>query len=41
MRGLKVKPADEDSIGVAYSDGLEQISFPSRDASFFKEAFVF
>ena len=34
MRGLKVKPSYEQLIGTASSDGLEQIKFPSRDASF-------
>ena len=34
MRGLKVKPPYEQLIGVATSDGLGNIKFPSRDASF-------
>ena len=41
MRVLKVKPIYEDLIGAAYSDGLEQIKLPSRDASFFKKWFSF
>ena len=34
IRGLKVKPKYEDLIGVAFSNGLEQIKIPNRDASF-------
>ena len=34
MRGLKVKPTYESLTGVAFSDGLEHIKFPNRDASF-------
>ena len=37
MRGLKVHPRYEDLIEVAFSDGLENIIFPYRDASFFKK----
>ena len=32
MKGLRVKPTYEQLIGVAVSDGLEQIKFPSRNA---------
>ena len=40
MRGLKLKPKYEDLIGVAFSDGLEHIKFPNRDAKFLREGFV-
>ena len=40
MRGLKVKPPYEQLIGVASSDGLEQIKFPSRDAKVLREGFI-
>ena len=33
MRGLRVRPQYEDSIGVAKSDGLENIKFPNKDAT--------
>ena len=36
MRGMKVKPSNDQLIGVASSDGLEQITFPSRDAKFLR-----
>ena len=39
MRGLKVKPSCEQLIGVASSDGLEQLKSPNRDASFVKKLF--
>ena len=34
MRGLRVKPSYEQLINVAVSDGLEQIKFPNRNATF-------
>ena len=34
MRGLTIKPAYASLIGVAFSNGLGNIKFPSRDASF-------
>ena len=40
MRGLRVKPSYEQLINVAVSDGLEQIKFPNRDASFLRNGFV-
>ena len=40
MRGLKVKPPYEQVIGVASSDGLEQIKFPNRDAGFLRDGFI-
>ena len=40
MRGLKVKPSYEQLIGVAPSDGLEQIKFPNGDASFLRNGFI-
>ena len=38
--GLKVHRRYEDLIGVAVSDGLEQIKFPNRDASFLRNGYV-
>ena len=40
MKGLKVKPTYEDLIGVARSDGLENITFPIRDAKFIREGLI-
>ena len=40
MRGLKVKPTYEQLIGVAKSDGLEQIKSPNRDASVLRNGFL-
>ena len=40
IRGLRVKPSYEQLINVAVSDGLEQIKFPNRDASFLRNGFV-
>ena len=40
MQGLKVKQTYEDLIGVAVSDGLENVKFPDRDAKFLREGFV-
>ena len=40
MQGLRVKPSYGQLINVAVSDGLEQIKFPSRDASFLRNGFV-
>ena len=40
MRGLRIKPTYEQLIGVAVSDGLEHIKFPSRDASCLRNGFV-
>ena len=37
MKGLLLKPTYEDLISVAASDGLGQIKFQSRNASFFKK----
>ena len=34
MQGLRLKPAYEQLIGVAASDGLEQIKCPNRDSAF-------
>ena len=39
MRGWKVKPSYEQPIGVASSDGLEQIKLPNRDAKFLRDGF--
>ena len=40
MQGLKVHSQYEDLIGVAFSDGLEHIKFPNRDASFLRNGFI-
>ena len=36
MQGLRLKPTYEQLKGVAASDGLEQIKFPNRNATFLK-----
>ena len=40
MKGLIIKPTYEQLIGIAVSDGLEQIKFPNRNAKFLREGFV-
>ena len=40
MKGLKLKPKNEDLINVAVSDGLEHIKFPNRNAQFLRNGFV-
>ena len=40
IKGLRVKPSYEQLINVAVSDGLEQIKFPNRDATFLRNGFV-
>ena len=40
MRGLKVKPTYEDLIGVAKSDGLDNITFPHGKAKFLREGCI-
>ena len=40
MHGLRLKPTYEQLIGVAASDGLEQIKFPNRNAQFLRNGFV-
>ena len=40
MQGLRVKPPYEQLIGVAVSDGLENIKLPNRDSSFLRNGFV-
>ena len=40
IKGLRVKPSYEQLINVAVSDGLEQIKFPNRDASFLRNGFI-
>ena len=40
MKGLRLKPTYEQLIGVAVSDGLENIRFPNRDATFLRNGFV-
>ena len=40
MQGLRLKPTYEQLIGVAVSDGLEQIKFPNRSAQFLRNGFV-
>ena len=37
MKGLRIKPTYEQLIGVAVSDGLAQIKFPNRNATFSKK----
>ena len=39
-RGLRLKPTYEDLIGVAKSDGLEQIKIPSRNDKFLRVGFI-
>ena len=40
MQGLRIKPTYEQLIGVAVSDGLEQIKSLNRNATFFRNGFV-
>ena len=40
MKGLRLKPSYEALIGVAVSDGLQNIKFPNRDATFLRNGFV-
>ena len=40
MHGSKVHRQYEDLIGVAFSDGLEHVKFPNRDAKFLRDGFV-
>ena len=40
MHGLRLKPAYEQLINVAVSDGLEQIQFPNRDSTFLRNGFI-
>ena len=40
MLGLRVRPLYEYSIGVANSNGLENIKFPNRDAGLFRAGFI-
>ena len=40
VRGWKVKPSFEQLIGVATSDGLGNVKFPNRDASFLRNGFI-
>ena len=40
MRGLRAKPSYEQLIGVAFSNELENIKFPNRDATFLRNGFV-
>ena len=40
IKGLRVKPSYEQLINVAVSDGLENIKFPNRDASFLRNGYV-
>ena len=40
MQGLRVKPTYEDLIGVAVSDGLENVKSPNRDSTFLRNGFV-
>ena len=40
MKGLRLKPAYEQLIGVAVSDDLEHVKFPNRNAQFLRNGFV-
>ena len=40
MRGLRVRPQYEELIGVAKSDGLENIKFLNRDAKVVREGLI-
>ena len=40
LRGLRVKPSYEQLVGVAFSDELENITSPNRDATFLRNGFV-
>ena len=40
MRGLRVKPSYGQLINVAVSDGLEQIKFTNRNATFLSNGFA-
>ena len=40
MRGLKIKPTYERLIGIAFSNGLGNIKFLNRDASFLRNGFI-
>ena len=40
MQGLKVRRQYEDLIGVAVSDGLGNVKFPNRNASFLRDGFI-
>ena len=40
MKGLRIKPTYEQLIGIAVSDGLEQIKIPNRNSKFLREGFV-
>ena len=40
MKGLRVRPQYEAPIGVAFSDGSEQIESSNRNASFLRNGFI-
>ena len=40
MKGLRVRPQYEQLVGVARSDGLGQVKFPSRDAKVLRECYI-
>ena len=40
MRGLRLKPAYEDLVGVAVSDKLYDVTSPNRNAPFLRNGFV-
>ena len=40
MQGLRLKPTYEQLIGVAVSDGLENVKFPNRNATFLRNGFI-
>ena len=39
-QGLKIRRQCEDLINVAVSDGLENIKFPNRGATFLRNGFI-
>ena len=40
MKGLRVRPQSDDLIRVANSDGLQNVKFPNRGASFLRNGFI-
>ena len=40
MQGLKARRQHEDLIGVAVSDGLENVKFPNRNVLFLRNGFI-
>ena len=40
MRGLRVRPQYESLIGIAFSDGLENVKLPNRSSKFLRDGFI-